>query len=566
MKLSEEEIIGKTHEELGFSIEICEEWDKLHKKVYETNSTVKSQTSTKMPDGNLYHFEVVLNPLHDKYGDIIGISGTTQDISERIKVELELKKSEHKYRKIFENVQDIFYQTDVNGIITEVSPSIERYSGFKVSEIIGKSGEVFYVNIEDRNTFLEQIKENGEVIDYELQLRTKDPNNLIYVSANTHVLYDEDNNPIGFEGTLRDITERKKVAKALEESEQRLTDMIDFLPDATFAIDQEGKVIAWNRAIEKMTGTRKHEILGEGDYAYSVPWYNERRPVLINLINEDKSEYISKYEYVLKEGKTVYAEVFVPSVYNGRGADLWVRASPLLDKEGQSYGAIESVRDISDRKNAEKEIKKSLKEKEVLLREIHHRVKNNMQIVSSLLNLQIQYEDLDETVGVLKESQGRVKSMAIIHEKLYQSSSFSEINFKEYIENLLLDIFYSYGVKTGEIESELDIQNIHLNIETAIPLGLIINELLTNTIKYAFPNCKGNIKIKLESKNDFIELSIADDGIGISEDIDLENSKTLGFQLVENLVNQLDGELKLIRNHGTEFIITFKELKYKKRL
>jgi len=365
---------------------------------------------------------------------------------------------------------------------------------------------------------------------------------------------------------VRDITERKKAEKAFEESEQHLTDIIDFLPDATFAIDQDGKVIAWNRAIEEMTGTKKEDLIGKGDYAYSIPWYDERRPVLIDLIGKDDSEYISKYKYVHKDGKTIYTEVFVPSVYNGRGAYLWATASPLLDSKRQQYGAIESVRDISDRKKAEDKIKKSLDEKETLLREIHHRVKNNMQIISSLLNLQIQYEDLDETVGVLKESQGRVKSMAIIHEKLYQSSSLTYINFKEYIEKLILDIFYSYGITTGTIESVLNIKDIHLNIDTAIPLGLIINELVTNSVKYAFPKCKGKITLKLVSNQDQIELTIADNGIGIPEDIDLENSKTLGLQLVQNLVNQLEGKLELDVNHGTEFKITFKELKYKGRI
>ena len=221
--------------------------------------------------------------------------------------------------------------------------------------------------------------------------------------------------------------------------------------------------------------------------------------------------------------------------------------------------ALQKVRD-------EKELKNSLAEKEVLLREIHHRVKNNMQIISSLLNLQIQFEDLDETVGVLKESQGRVKSMAIIHEKLYQSSSLTNINFKEYIEKLILDIFYSYGIITSSIESVLDIKDINLNIDTAIPLGLIINELVTNSVKYAFPELSGKIFVELKSNNDLLELTIADNGIGIPEGVDLENSKTLGLQLVNSLVTQLEGELKRDLSNGTEFKIIFKELEYKNRI
>ena len=220
--------------------------------------------------------------------------------------------------------------------------------------------------------------------------------------------------------------------------------------------------------------------------------------------------------------------------------------------------AIQKVRD-------EKELKKSLNEKEVLIREIHHRVKNNMQIISSLLNLQIQYEDLDETVGVLKESQGRVKSMAIIHEKLYQSSNLTNINFKEYIKSLIFDIFHSYGIKNGSIKSVLDIKDIYLNIETSIPLGLIINEIVTNSVKYAFPKSKGMVMIKLKSLDEHMELTIADNGIGMPADLDIENSKTLGLQLVNNLVNQLDGKLEIDTREGTEFKICFNEIKYRER-
>ena len=188
-----------------------------------------------------------------------------------------------------------------------------------------------------------------------------------------------------------------------------------------------------------------------------------------------------------------------------------------------------------------------------------------MQIISSLLNLQIQYEDLDETVGVLKESQGRVKSMSIIHEKLYQSSNLTNINFKDYIKSLIFDIFNSYGLKNGSIKSVLDIKDIYLNIETSIPLGLIINEIVTNSVKYAFPKSKGMVMIKLKSLDEHMELTIADNGIGMPEDLDIENSKTLGLQLVNNLVNQLDGKLEIDTHEGTEFKICFKEIKYMER-
>ena len=166
----------------------------------------------------------------------------------------------------------------------------------------------------------------------------------------------------------------------------------------------------------------------------------------------------------------------------------------------------------------------------------------------------------------MKESETRLKSMAIVHEKLYESSNFADINFKQYLEKLVYDILYTYGIKKGTIKAQLDIEDVPINIDTAIPLGLIINELITNSVKYAFTQKQGNITIQLKSLPEKIEISIADDGIGIPEDINLENPETLGLQLVNNLVGQIDGEIELDRSHGTEFKITFKELKYKKRL
>ena len=564
MHLTEEEIIGKTHEELNFPESQCKEWDALHKKVYITNSTVKSQTSSIMPDGKLYHYEVVLNPLHDNEGNIIGITGTTHDITGRINAENRLKQSESKYRNIFENVQDIFYQTDKNDIITEISPSIKRYSGFSPSELIGQNIKMVFHDIGDRDHILNQISEEGEVIDYELRLKTKN-NKLVFVSMNVHMLFDDNNNLSGLEGTLRDITERKKVSKKLKESEQRLTDIIDFLPDATFAIDQEGKVIAWNRAIEKMTGTFKEDIIGKGDYSYAVPWYNERRPVLIDLIGNHDAEYLSKYEHVDKNNKNIYAEIYVPTVYGGKGAYLWITASPLLDVHGNQYGAIESVRDITERKKAEEATESSLKEKEVLLREIHHRVKNNMQIISSLLNLQINYVEEDESLNILKESQNRVKSMAMIHEKLYQSKDFTHINISEYIERLSSDLFYSYGVRKNQITPIIKIEDIKLNIETAIPCGLIINELISNSLKYAFPNRNGILEVSLRSKDDNYELIISDNGVGFPKELDFRNTDSLGLQLVTTLTKQIDGVITLNSENGTKFTIIFKELIYKER-
>ncbi|MDI3550279.1 MAG: hypothetical protein PWQ15_1382 [Methanobacterium sp.] len=222
------------------------------------------------------------------------------------------------------------------------------------------------------------------------------------------------------------------------------------------------------------------------------------------------------------------------------------------------------------RSYAEEAIKESLGEKEVLLREIHHRVKNNMQIISSLLNLQRQYASLEETRDILKESQGRVQSMAMIHENLYQSPHLNRIDFKDYIEKLVSNLIYTYKIENRDIERVFEVKNVEMNIDTAIPCGLIINELITNSLKYAFPPSihkeKGIIKIKLIQTDNRFQLEISDNGVGLPSNIEPENAETLGLQLVHTLVSQLEGCLRIDRSLGTKFTITFQELNYKKRI
>lgn len=191
-----------------------------------------------------------------------------------------------------------------------------------------------------------------------------------------------------------------------------------------------------------------------------------------------------------------------------------------------------------------------------------------MQIISSLLNLQKQYVNDEEAVNVLKESQNRVKSMAMIHEKLYKSRNFSEINFADYIQSLVSDLFYSYGVDSNRVKTIILLEEVMMGLETAIPCGLIVSELVTNTLKYAFPNHgKGEFRIELHSHSDGLyDLIISDNGVGMPENINFDETETLGLQLVNSLVNQLEGTIELNRNNGTEFKIKFKELEYKERI
>ena len=218
--------------------------------------------------------------------------------------------------------------------------------------------------------------------------------------------------------------------------------------------------------------------------------------------------------------------------------------------------------EIAERKRAEEQIKASLGEKEVLLKEIHHRVKNNLQVVSSMLFLQSRSIKEEETVEMFQESRNRVRSMALVHERLYQSPDLARIDFAEYARNLTSYLFRSYGVHSNVIQLKVNVDDVFLSIDTAVPCGLILNELVSNSLKHAFPDGReGEIRIELGSDDDNrFTLMFGDNGVGFPEDLDFRNTESLGLQLVNNLVHQLEGTIELDRSGGTAFKITFAEL------
>ena len=230
-------------------------------------------------------------------------------------------------------------------------------------------------------------------------------------------------------------------------------------------------------------------------------------------------------------------------------------------KYHQNSLAVSVGIDITERKLAEAQIQASLREKEVLLQEIHHRVKNNLQVISSLLDLQSQQLEEQAMLEVFRESQNRVKSMALVHEKLYQSKNFARINFAEYTESLTNFLFKAYELNSGNVKLELDIDEVNFNIEMAIPCGLIINELVSNALKYAFPNNRsGIIRMVIRSEgNNTYTMIVEDNGVGFPIECDLNKVKSLGLQLVNVLVKQLKGNLEIDQSRGSKFQIQFSE-------
>jgi PAS domain S-box-containing protein len=230
-------------------------------------------------------------------------------------------------------------------------------------------------------------------------------------------------------------------------------------------------------------------------------------------------------------------------------------------------GLVCVCRDITERKQAEEQLRSSLQEKELLLKEIHHRVKNNLLVVSSLLDWQTDYIHEPATVKIFEESQQRIHSMALIHEKLYQSQNLAKINFSEYLQTLAEQLFFSFKLDRDRIELKFELEPVLLNIETATPCGLIVSELIANVFEHAFPdNRKGQLCLRLQKHQHQVMVTIRDNGVGFTPDFDFRQTETLGLQLVCLLTHQLEGDLKVVENNGISFQLIFSELHYRQRI
>lgn len=320
-------------------------------------------------------------------------------------------------------------------------------------------------------------------------------------------------------------------------------------------IDKDDCIAYVNPCLAEMLGCTVEEIEGKNLFEFIRNNNTENyRENLDNYKQGKKGQH--HFKLLRKDGKRIYA---------------LLRISPIIDDDGNCKCAIASVQDITERNMMEEKLNESIKEKEALLREIHHRVKNNMQIIYSLLNLQSRNIKNKKALDVLEQCQNRVRSMALIHERLYQSNDLSKIEFGDYIRKLVFSLFHSYGVRPNSIKINIGVENVFLDINTAIPCGLIVNELVSNSLKHAFPNSRikskkrhvrNEIYINLHLNiSDKYTLMISDNGVGFPKDFNFQKTKSLGLQLVNTLVEQLEGRIRLDSKKGAAFKITFKELK-----
>ncbi len=334
---------------------------------------------------------------------------------------------------------------------------------------------------------------------------------------------------------IRDVSERKRAEKALQESETWLRLITRQIPAVHWTTDEKLHLTSAFGAGMRPAGLSADDLFGK---TVVEMWSRV----------ENRDQMLREHEAALAGESREFEFLWDRRFYRAN-------IEPLRNQAGEVIGTIGVALDVTRQKRTEAHLMRSLKEKEILLKEIHHRVKNNMQIISSLLTLQARTLSQPEILQAVKESQDRIRSMALVHENLYQSSDMAHLNFAEYVRQLTASVFRSYEIRPSQIELRLDVEPVFLDLDFAIPFGLILNELVTNAIKHAFPpgHVGSVIEVGFRRNGESLILRVRDNGIGISEERRVAAASSLGLQLVASLTEQIHGRLHVNTDRGTLF-------------
>ncbi|OCQ97189.1 hypothetical protein BCD64_16685 [Nostoc sp. MBR 210] len=474
------------------------------------------------------------------------LQGVAFNISDRKQAEQALQEKENFLRSIYDGVAQAIFVVDVvdnDFRYVGLNTAHEELTGLISDDVQGKTPEQLFPP-----TAATKVRQHyqdclhaGTTITYEECLPFKGQETWWFTSLTP--LRDDNHRVYRIVGSCINITEQKRAQQMLELQAVITRNMAEGI---CLVRASDGIIVYANPKFEKMFGYDTDELTG----------------LHISIINyaKDQAEAEAVNQAisttVLQHGEASY------EVHNVKkdGTPFWCSATTSMFEHpeyGQVFVAVHQ--DITEQKQVQEQLKASLKEKEVLLKEIHHRVKNNLGIVSSLLQMQCRRTQDPEATAILRDSQNRIASIALVHEKLYRSADLANIDFAQYIPDLTTHLFDSYNVTSNCIKLKIQVNNASLDIETAIPCGLIINELVSNALKYAFPHqSTGEIIVSLEQQDNYnLILTIQDNGVGLPQDFDPKHTKTLGIILVQGLVKQLRGTIKVNSQQGTEFKITF---------
>lgn len=527
-------------------------WDKRYEEVFKGKS-LDFVTEKILKNGHAVYHQIYLQPIIGNNNEVIEASGIAYDITDKIQSEEKVKTQTAKLKAIFESGNQFIWTVDRDYKLTsfnkEFSQTIYDIFGFyplvNADPYKAYPPEKIELFLSFWNAKYDEVF-NGKSLNFVSQ-RANIDGNMKYRQIYLNPIYNG-NVVSEVAGVGFDITDKILSEQKISNQAAKLNAIFDSSMHYIWTVDVFLKLTSFNKnyfdLIKNIYDTQPYLgfQLNRGILA------NDR--TYVDLIEKKYKEAFKgaskNFELELSDkfGNKMFLEVFLNPIFDG---------AIVTEVSGIAH-------DITDKKTSQEKIVQSLREKEILLKEVHHRVKNNMQVISSILNLQSSYVSDEYALSLLKESQNRIKTMAYIHESLYQNKTFATIDFSDYIATLSSNIIQSYAVSTEKVKLLLDISKVVLGLDVSIPAGLIINELVTNAIKHAFSGNKtGFLSINLKSQNNVVTLNVVDNGVGLPDSFDHKNTNSLGLQLVNTLVEQIDGtvEFKKRTEGGTEVNITF---------
>jgi len=460
-----------------------------------------------------------------------------EDVTERREI------AEIRFQRLFETAKDAILVVDAETeVIEDANPFFFAFTGLRREDVVGKTAAVAgrLLQLAELGEIVDQTRQSEIVRRDDVQLVTRAGKAAsIDVVAN---LYRVGTQPV-VQLNIRDIASRKQAAQALRESENRFRIVVESVRDyAIFQLDAEGRIVGWNNGAERLLGWQEEEILGQSASVVFTPEdvaRGEDRKELEKARLEGRAE--DERWHIRKDGSRFFA------------SGVLTRA-----EDGSGLAFTKIMQDVTSRKEQEQRLQQSLEEKSVLLREIHHRVKNNLQVIVSLLSLQASHTEDPQVLAAFEETKGRVRAIAQIHEQLYATDDLREVEVGTYLDALARDLIGLHATVPGGVRLRVEVPEMVLPIEKAIPVGLIANELLLNSLKYGFPSGSGDLSLTLEFLPDGdARLRVEDDGPGFPPDFDPSRSGSMGFRLVNLLVRQLRARLKVDSAPGAAVTVTF---------
>nr|WP_294518573.1 PAS domain S-box protein [uncultured Rhodopila sp.] len=434
------------------------------------------------------------------------------------------------------------FMLDVDGNVASWTSGAQTIKGYAADEVIGRHFSLFFTE-EDRRTgkpaeALVSARANGRAEWHGWRVR-KDRSRF-FAQVVMDSIRDQSGSVVGFAKVTRDISAQRRL-------EERARRIIEFSPYAMLMVNASGTIEMVNIQAEQVFGYPRETLIGRPMETLLPERYHDRHPGMRTAF------LASPQSRPMGAGRDLHAVR-----RDGSEFPVEVALNPIDTEDGTMV--LAAIADISDRKQKEERIKAALKEKEIMLGEIHHRVKNNLQIVYSLLDLQSSGIEDAVALGLLRESQNRVKSMALIHQMLYEANDFVQVDFAGFLDNLVPTLISAYGIDPGRITLFINAAHVRLPINAAVPCGLVVNELIANALKHAFPgNRPGAIRVDIFSEpDDRVVLSVSDDGAGMPDGLDIAESSTLGLQLVTLLAEQLKADLTINRANPTRIELRFR--------